>query len=42
VDNFMAQAGVTITTVVLGLIRLILTRRRRPADPTPEPEPAAA
>lgn len=38
VDNFMVQAGVTVGTVVLGLIRLILTRRRRPAVP----EPAAA
>jgi hypothetical protein len=46
VNNFVLQAGVTIATVVLGLIRLILTRRR-PAAPAPEssdpdPEPAAA
>ncbi|MFI9380673.1 DUF6542 domain-containing protein [Kutzneria sp. NPDC052558] len=40
VDNFMTQVGVTIATLVLGLIRLILTRR--PAAPTPEPEPIAA
>ncbi|GAA3436029.1 DUF6542 domain-containing protein [Kutzneria kofuensis] len=46
VDNFMVQAGVTIATIVLGLIRMILTRRR-PAAPEPESsepdaEPAAA
>jgi hypothetical protein len=40
VDNFMTQVGVTIATLVLGLIRLILTRRR-PTVPT-TPEPAAA
>jgi hypothetical protein len=40
VDNFMTQVGVTIATVVVGLIRLILTRRRKPAVPEPEPEPA--
>ena len=28
VDNFMVQAGVTIATIVLGLIRMIITRRR--------------
>jgi hypothetical protein len=37
VDNFMVQAGVTIATIVLGLIRLIITRRRPAAA-----EPAAA
>ena len=39
VDNFMVQVGVTVATVVLGLIRLILTRRRPSAS---DPEPAAA
>jgi hypothetical protein len=39
VDNFMTQVGVTIATLVLGLIRLILTRRR-PTAPTPEPAAA--
>ncbi|MEV6603716.1 DUF6542 domain-containing protein [Kutzneria sp. NPDC051319] len=44
VNNFVLQAGVTIATVVIGLIRLIITRRR-PAATAPEPsepEPAAA
>jgi hypothetical protein len=36
VDNFMVQAGVTVATVVIGLVRLIIIRRR------PTPEPAAA
>jgi len=42
VNSFMVEAGVTIATIVIGLIRLIATRRRRPAAPAPEPEPAAA
>jgi hypothetical protein len=44
VNNFVWQAGVTIATVVIGLIRLILTRKRPPApEPVAEPdtEPAA-
>jgi hypothetical protein len=42
VNNFMVQAGVTIATVVIGLIRLILTRKRPSAPEPAEPEPAAA
>ena len=46
VNNFEWQAGVTIATVVIGAIRLILTRKRppapEPAEPSePDPEPAA-
>lgn len=37
VNNFMVQAGVTIATIVLGLIRMIITRRRPAAT-----EPATA
>src|ERR1700759_1545004 len=40
VENSMVQAGVTITTIVRGLIRLIIPRRR-PVGPAPA-EPAAA
>jgi hypothetical protein len=40
VDNFMVQVGVTIATVVLGVIRLILTRRP-PPPPTADPAPTA-
>jgi hypothetical protein len=34
VNSFVVQAGVTIATVVLGLIRLILTRRAKPEPAT--------
>jgi Domain of unknown function (DUF6542) len=34
VDNFMVQAAVTVGTLVIGMLRLIITRKRVPAAAT--------